>query len=115
MSVTLSSLPSASNKANEITSDRRGHQASPQKAVSCRKVQRRRFLPDQNRTHRLIQTVTFERHTPPYSTLDIEALSAKNSRRQDATTVYGDLDRFTPYVGRNIVTDTFWHALGFSS
>lgn len=70
--------------------------------------------PRQNNVE-LIQTVTFERHTPPYSTLDIEALSAKNSRRQDATTVYGDLDRFTPYVGRSIVTDTLRHALGFGS
>jgi class 3 adenylate cyclase len=29
----------------------------------------------------------FKGHTPPYSTLDIETLSAKNSRRQDAATV----------------------------
>lgn len=63
----------------------------------------------------LIQTVTFEHHTPPYSTLDIEALSVKNSRRQDATMVYSDLDGFTAHVGRNMVTDTFRHALGFSS
>ncbi|MDR3528691.1 MAG: hypothetical protein P4L57_15580 [Rhizomicrobium sp.] len=48
----------------------------------------------------------FSGHTPPYSTLDIEALSVKNSRRQDGTTVYGDLDGFTAYVGRNIGTDS---------
>lgn len=48
----------------------------------------------------------FSGHTPPFSTLDIESLSVKNSRRQDATTVYGDLDGFTAYVGRNIGTDT---------
>ena len=47
----------------------------------------------------------FTGHTPPYATLDIETLSAKNSRRQDATTVYGDLDGFTAYVGANIATE----------
>lgn len=47
----------------------------------------------------------FQGHTPPYATLDIETLSAKNSRRQDAATVYGDLDGFTAYVGANIGTD----------
>jgi class 3 adenylate cyclase len=48
----------------------------------------------------------FAGHTPPFATLDIESLSAKNSRRQDATTVYGDLDGFTAYVGNNIGTDS---------
>jgi class 3 adenylate cyclase len=38
----------------------------------------------------------------PFSTLDIEELSVKNSRRQDAVTVYGDLDGFTAYVSRSI-------------
>ncbi len=47
----------------------------------------------------------FSSHTPPYCTLDIETLSAKNSRRQDAATMYGDIDGFTAYVGRNIGTD----------
>ena len=47
----------------------------------------------------------FKGHTPPFATLDIEDLSAKNSRRQDAATVYGDLDGFTAYVGSNIGTD----------
>jgi class 3 adenylate cyclase len=47
----------------------------------------------------------FSGHTPPFSALDIESLSVKNSRRQDATTVYGDIDGFTAYVGRNISTD----------
>lgn len=47
----------------------------------------------------------FSGHTPPYSTLDIEALSVKNSRRQDAATVYADIDEFTNYVGDNIGTD----------
>jgi hypothetical protein len=44
----------------------------------------------------------FSGHTPPFSALDIEDLSVKNSRRQDAVTVYGDLDGFTAYVSLNI-------------
>ena len=50
-----------------------------------------------------IGSFDFKGHTPPFRTLDIETLSAKNSRRQDATTVYGDLDGFTAYVGRNVI------------
>ena len=53
-----------------------------------------------------IAAFEFSGHTPPYASLDIEALSAKNSRRQDACTVYGDIDGFTKYVGSNIGTDT---------
>lgn len=48
----------------------------------------------------------FSGHTPPFNTLDIETLSVKNSRRQDASTVYGDIDGFTAYVGANIGTDS---------
>jgi class 3 adenylate cyclase len=47
----------------------------------------------------------FSGHTPPFSTLDIEELSVKNSRRQDAATVYADLDGFTAYVTKNIAKD----------
>ncbi|MEY9643965.1 class 3 adenylate cyclase [Bradyrhizobium elkanii] len=47
----------------------------------------------------------FSGHTPPFSTLDIETLSVKNSRRQDAASIYGDLDGFTAYVGANMGTD----------
>ncbi len=47
----------------------------------------------------------FSGHTPPFSTLDIETLSVKNSRRQDAATVYADIDGFTAYVAANIATD----------
>lgn len=47
----------------------------------------------------------FTSHTPPYRTLDIEELSVKNSRRQDAATVYADLDGFTAYVTKNIKAD----------
>ena len=52
-----------------------------------------------------IGTFEFSAHTPPYSTLDIESLSAKNSRRQDAGTLYADLDGFTAYVTKNITPD----------
>lgn len=47
----------------------------------------------------------FSGHTPPFSTLDFENLSVKNSRRQDAATVYADIDGFTAYVSANIATD----------
>jgi class 3 adenylate cyclase len=47
----------------------------------------------------------FSGHTPPFATLDIDQLSVKNSRRQDAATVYGDLDGFTAYVAANIGSD----------
>lgn len=47
----------------------------------------------------------FKGHTPPFSTLDIEELSVKNSRRQDAASIYADLDGFTAYVGKNISSD----------
>jgi class 3 adenylate cyclase len=47
----------------------------------------------------------FSAHTPPFSTLDIETLSAKNSRRQDAATIYADIDGFTAYVAANIASD----------
>jgi class 3 adenylate cyclase len=52
-----------------------------------------------------IASFEFSSHTPPFSTLDIEQLSAKNSRRQDAATVYADLDGFTAYVTKNIASD----------
>lgn len=48
----------------------------------------------------------FTGHTPPYSTLDIEELTVKNSRRQDAATLYADLDGFTAYVTNNISSDS---------
>jgi class 3 adenylate cyclase len=52
-----------------------------------------------------IGTFEFSSHTPPFSTLDIEGLSVKNSRRQDAATVYADVDGFTAYVSQNIASD----------
>jgi class 3 adenylate cyclase len=47
----------------------------------------------------------FKAHTPPFSTLDIETLTVKNSRRQEAATVYADIDGFTAFVGANIASD----------
>lgn len=47
----------------------------------------------------------FSGHTPPYSSLNIEELTVKNSRRQDAATLYADIDGFTAYVGKNIASD----------
>ena len=48
----------------------------------------------------------FSGHTPPFSTLDFETLSVKNSRQQDAISAYADLDGFTAFVGRNVASDT---------
>lgn len=47
----------------------------------------------------------FSGHTPPYSNLDFEVLTPKNSRRQDGATIYADLDGFTNYVSKNITDD----------
>lgn len=52
-----------------------------------------------------IGSFAFSGHTPPYSTLDIEGLSVKNSRRQDAASIYADLDGFTAYVADHIQID----------
>jgi class 3 adenylate cyclase len=52
-----------------------------------------------------IGALGFSAHTPPFSGLDIEELSVKNSRRQDAATVYADIDGFTAYVAANIASD----------
>jgi class 3 adenylate cyclase len=53
-----------------------------------------------------IGTFEFSGHTPPFANLDFETLSVKNSRRQDAATIYADIDGFTQYVTDNIGTDT---------
>ena len=47
----------------------------------------------------------FSGHTPPFATLDLETLAAGNSRRQNAATMYADIDGFTDYVGANISDD----------
>lgn len=51
-----------------------------------------------------IGTFEFSAHTPPFRDLDISALTPKNSRRQDALSLYADLDGFTTYV-RNHIDD----------
>jgi class 3 adenylate cyclase len=48
----------------------------------------------------------FSAHTPPYADLDMEKLAVGNSRRQEAATVYADIDGFTQYVSDNISEDT---------
>lgn len=52
-----------------------------------------------------IKAFGFSGHTPPYSDLQFDDLSAANSRRNDATTIYADIDGFTNFVGRFISTD----------
>ena len=47
----------------------------------------------------------FSGHTPPLSNLDLEVLSPANSRRQEAISLYGDLDGFTNYVANHIADD----------
>lgn len=49
-----------------------------------------------------IGVIDFSRHTPPLSGLDISLLTPRNSRRQEAVSVYADIDNFTAYVARNI-------------
>ncbi|MGY8625813.1 adenylate/guanylate cyclase domain-containing protein [Chromobacterium violaceum] len=44
----------------------------------------------------------FTRHTPPYRDLDLEELTPRNSRRQEATSIYADIDNFTRYVADRI-------------
>lgn len=44
----------------------------------------------------------FSRHTPPLRTLDILTLTPGNSRRQEAMSMYADIDGFTAFVGRHI-------------
>ncbi|ROR18474.1 class 3 adenylate cyclase [Comamonas sp. BIGb0124] len=47
----------------------------------------------------------FKRHTPPFADLDLETLTPGNSRRQDSTSIYADIDGFTAYVSDRIDTD----------
>lgn len=49
-----------------------------------------------------IGAFAFSRHTPPLRTLDITTLTPGNSRRQEAASVYADIDGFTAYVARYI-------------
>lgn len=47
----------------------------------------------------------FSGHTPPMRDLDLDALSPANSRRQDALSLYADIDGFTAYVSANVAND----------
>lgn len=49
-----------------------------------------------------IGTFQFTSHTPPFRTMDIPALTPANSRRQEALSIYADIDGFTNYVNRHI-------------
>lgn len=46
--------------------------------------------------------ICFSAHTPPLRTLDIHALTPGNTRRQDAASIYADIDGFTAYVAKHI-------------
>ncbi|MDK4805500.1 MAG: adenylate/guanylate cyclase domain-containing protein [Novosphingobium aromaticivorans] len=52
-----------------------------------------------------IGAFSFSGHTPPYANLDLELLSPGNSRRNDAISIYADIDGFTAYVARHIDDD----------
>lgn len=47
----------------------------------------------------------FTRHTPPFADLDLETLTPGNSRRQESTSIYADIDGFTAYVSDRIDED----------
>ncbi|WP_278983747.1 adenylate/guanylate cyclase domain-containing protein [Sphingobium yanoikuyae] len=48
---------------------------------------------------------SFSGHTPPFADLDLEVLTPGNSRRNDAISIYADIDGFTAYVADNIDDD----------
>ncbi|MGE4222309.1 MAG: adenylate/guanylate cyclase domain-containing protein [Vicinamibacterales bacterium] len=48
---------------------------------------------------------TFSGHTPPFADLDFEALSPQNSRRQNAVSLYADLDGFTAFIAAHVADD----------
>lgn len=49
-----------------------------------------------------IGSFEFSRHTPPFRTMDIHSLTPANSKRQEAISVYADIDGFTAYVKKHI-------------
>lgn len=49
-----------------------------------------------------IGSFEFSRQTPPLRDLDISLLTPKNSRRQEAVSMYADIDGFTAYVAKHI-------------
>lgn len=52
-----------------------------------------------------IGSFDFTRHTPPLRTIDLEKLTPGNSRRQESTSIYGDIDNFTQYIADRIEND----------
>lgn len=52
-----------------------------------------------------IGSIEFSRHTPPFQSLDLELLTPKNSRRQECSSIYADIDNFTRYVSDRIDDD----------
>lgn len=52
-----------------------------------------------------IASIVFYGHTPPYRDLDIEILASANSRRQDAVSIYADIDGFTNYIQEHVAND----------
>lgn len=44
----------------------------------------------------------FSRHTPPFRTMDISCLTPANSKRQEAISLYADIDGFTAYINKHI-------------
>lgn len=47
----------------------------------------------------------FTRQTPPLKDMDILSLTPGNSKRQDAISIYADIDGFTNYVSEHIATN----------
>ena len=47
----------------------------------------------------------FSRHTPPLRTIDVTALTPGNSRRQEAVSLYADIDGFTNFIAERIADD----------
>ncbi|WP_261545872.1 adenylate/guanylate cyclase domain-containing protein [Burkholderia multivorans] len=47
----------------------------------------------------------FARHTPPFADFDLETLTPGNSRRQESTSIYADIDGFTAFVSDRIDDD----------
>ncbi|WP_232311107.1 adenylate/guanylate cyclase domain-containing protein [Herbaspirillum autotrophicum] len=49
-----------------------------------------------------VGSFSFSRHTPPLAGMDLTILTPANSRRQEAVSIYADIDYFTKYVSDNI-------------
>ncbi len=52
-----------------------------------------------------IGAFSFSGHTPPFADLDLEGLTPGNSRRNEAISIYADIDGFTAYVAEHIEDD----------